>query len=281
MTAQINDLSPISYRVYAAPRTEGGKLVSVFANAQNTLPPDFQLHAEQAGTPLSVFVQYINGEDIVLRVFTPTREKANSDSGALAALACLFERGEIPDVISVHMESQDYPAQLCGSEWLLRQGDVSVSAAPEVDLSALNLKPEHVQIASTGRPNLVLAVPTLDVLTSLQPDLEVIRQLGRATGTTGLIVYTSEAERAEVSFRAFGPLRGFDEDAASSNMFACLVGALSVRGALPRDEPLVRGLQRMPGLPSRLSAQYLPQPSGASEVWVGGAARRLAERLEQ
>lgn len=270
-------LSPLSYRVYAAPRTEGGKLVSVFAHAQHTFQADFQSQARRAGTPLSVFVQYTNIEDIVLRIFTPTREKGSSDSGALAALADLFERGQIPDVISVHMDGQEYPAQLCGGEWLLRQGDVRVTDAPAADFGPLNIQPDHLQIASAGRPNLVVNVPTLDTLTSFQPDFDHIRQLGHATDTTGLILYTLDAGRADAAFRTFGPLRGFSEDAASSNMFACLVGALSVRGALPENEPLVRGLQMMPGVPSRLSAQYVPQPSGASDLWVGGAALRLNE----
>lgn len=270
--------SPLPYRVYAAPRTEGGKLVSVFVSAEG----DLQAQAARADTPLSVFIQYVNIEDIVLKIFTPTREKGSSDSGALAALADLFERGQIPDVISVHMEGQECPAQLCGGEWLLKQGDVSVSDAPGADFSPLGIQPQHVQLATTGRPNLTASLPSLDALTSFQPDVEAIRQLGQGTGTTGLILYTLDAERADVAFRAFGPLRGFDEDAASSNMFACLVGALSVLGALPEGEPLVRGLQMMPGAPSRLSAQYLPQPSGAGGVWVGGAALRLTkQRLDQ
>ncbi|MDB5044811.1 MAG: phenazine biosynthesis PhzC/PhzF protein [Deinococcus sp.] len=294
-------MTPLPYRVYAAPRTEGGKLVSVFPSAAG----DLQALAATAGTPLSVFIERLDEHGAHLRVFTPEREKGESDSAALAALHHLFAAGQIPDVSSVHMNGQEFPAQLCGGEWLLGQGDVHVSDAPlggpltpllsaaplslpsrvgplhrgrgelhtdapTADFSILGFTPEHVQIASSGRPNLLLEVPDLATLTRLTPDAESVRQLGQATGTTGLIVYTLEAPRADVSFRAFGPLKGFYEDAASSNMFACLIGALSVRGLLPPNEPLVRGLQMMPGLPSRLTAQYVPQADGASDVWVGG-----------
>ncbi|ULH16765.1 PhzF family phenazine biosynthesis protein [Deinococcus sp. KNUC1210] len=256
------------YRVYAAPHTEGGKLVSVFPAAQG----DLQAQAASAGTPLSVFIEQVNEQGAQLRVFTPTRDKGESDSAAIAALHHLFAAGQIADVTDVQMAGQTYPAQLCGGEWLLRQGDVSVSDAPHAEFGALGFTPDAVQIASTGRPNLAVQLPDLASLQALTPDAEVIRQLGQATGTTGLILYTREAPRADVSFRAFGPLKGFYEDAASSNMFACLVGALSVRGLLPEHEPLVRGLQHMPGLPSRLTAQYLPQPGGASDLWIGGSA---------
>ena len=90
-------MTPLPYRVYAAPRTEGGKLVSVFPSADG----DLQALAASAGTPLSVFVQYFNVEDVVLKVFTPEREKGESDSAALAALHHLFAAGQIPDVSRV------------------------------------------------------------------------------------------------------------------------------------------------------------------------------------
>ncbi|GAA4019803.1 PhzF family phenazine biosynthesis protein [Deinococcus rubellus] len=266
-------LSPLPYRVYAAPRTEGGKLASLFVSAGG----DLQAQAARAGTPLSVFIERLDEHGAHLRVFTPTRDKGDSDSAALVALHHLYAEGRVPDVSSVWMNGQEYPAQLCGGEWLLKQGDVSVTGAPDTDFGPLRIQPEHVQVASAGRPNLVVGVPSLDVLTHFRTDVEALSQLGRETQTTGFILYTLDAERTDVAFRAFGPLRGFDEDAASSNMFACLVGALSMRGALPEGEPLVRGLQMMPGVPSRLSAQYAPQAGGASDVWVGGTASRLNE----
>ena len=266
-------MRPLLYRVYAAPHTQGGKLVSVFPAAEG----DLQALAAAAGTPLSAFLERLDQHGAHLRVFTPTREKGESDSAAIAALHQLFAAGLIPDVTDVHMAGQKYAAQLCGGEWLLKQPDVTVTDAPGADFNPLGFAPEHACVASAGRPNLLLEVPDLATLQMLTPDADAIERINRATDTTGLILYTLEAERADVSFRAFGPLKGFYEDAASSNMFACLVGGLSVRGLLPPEEALVRGLQFRPGSPSRLSAQYVPQAGGISEVWVGGSALRLEE----
>ena len=116
--------APARYRVFSPARLPGGKLVSVFSGAEG----DLQARAAAAGTPLSVFVQDVNVSDVVLRVFTPTREKGESDSGAVAALASLSGRGELLDVADVQMGGDTTPAQLCGGEWLLRQGDVTVQA---------------------------------------------------------------------------------------------------------------------------------------------------------
>ncbi len=265
---------PARYRVLSPARLPGGKLVSVFPGAEGNL----QARAAAAGTPLSVFVQYVNVSDVVLRVFTPTREKGESDSGAVAALACLSERGELLDVADVQMGGDTTPAQLCGGEWLLRQGDVTVQAisadgvAERLGLPGVGA----VHAARIARPNLAVELDSLEVLQNISPDTEAVRALGLATDTSGLLLYVQggvpELGYAIVSFRAFGPLRGFDEDAASSNMFACLVGVLGARGLLPDQAGLLRGLQLMPGHPARLTAQYVARSDGASDLWVGGSA---------
>ena len=264
---------PARYRVLSPARVSGGKLVSVFPDAGG----DLQARAASIGTPLSVFIQSFNVSDVALRVFTPSREKGESDSGALAALAFLSGRGELLDIADVQMGGETIPAQLCGGEWLLRQGDVTVEETGSEGISErLGLEsvgPVHV--ARIARSNLAVEVGSLDTLQAFVPDSAAVRAVGEATGTTGLLLYVlggvPELGRADVSFRAFGPLRGFDEDAASSNMFACLVGVLGARGLLPEGN-LLRGLQLMPGQPARLTAQYVTQPDGASDVWVGGSA---------
>ncbi len=276
--------SSSSYRVLSPARVPGGKTVTVFPDATG----DLQARAAAAGTPLSVFVQYVNVSDVALLVFTPEREKGESDSGAVAALAYLGARGELLDIADVQMGGETTPAQLCGGEWLLRQGDAAVQAASS-DGVAGRLGLEQVGAVHTtriARPNLAVEVGSLEALQTAAPDPEAVKALGEATGTTGLLLYVQSSAselntlglgRADVAFRAFGPLRGFTEDAASSNMFACLVGVLGARGLLPEEAGLLRGLQLKPGQPARLSAQYVAQtevegPGGASDLWVGGSA---------
>ena len=270
---------PARYRVLSPARVQGGKLVSVFMDAEG----DLQARAASIGTPLSVFVQAASVSDVTLRVFTPTREKGESDSGAVAALTALSLPGQMLDVADVQMggpdgSAQTTPAQLCGGEWLLRQGDVTVQQVDADDvaerLGLTSIGPVHT--ARIARPNLAVELDSLEALQSFVPDTEALRALGLATDTTGLLLYVlggvPELGHAVASFRAFGPLRGFDEDAASSNMFACLVGVLGARSLLPEEAGLLRGLQLMPGQPARLSAQYVAHSSGASDVWVGGSA---------
>ncbi|MBB5361819.1 PhzF family phenazine biosynthesis protein [Deinococcus humi] len=244
---------------------KGGKLVAVFPDAQG----DLQARAAVAGAPLSVFTQSLSVSEVALQVFTPDREKGSSESAAVAALAQM--RPHLLDVAEVRMGGETVPAQLCGGEWLLRQGVPQVNEV-SVDLSPIGLQGERGWISSLGRPNLVVEIVDLAALDALTLDGEAISALNRATGTTGLIVFTTGGPgRADLSFRAFGPLRGFPEDAASSNMLACAVGALGASGRLPGDTNLLRVTQRMPGQPARLSVQF-GEVAGGIEIWVGGAA---------
>lgn len=259
------------YRVLSPPGSEGGKSVAVCPDASG----DLQTLAGGSGAPLSVFVESADVSGVSLRVFTPTKEKGDSDSGALAALAFLQPQGVLLDVVDVTMGGEILPAQLCGGEWLLRQGDVTAREV-EADLSPLGLTGGTAWVASAGRPNLVVEVEDAAALEGFMPDADAISVLNRATDTTGLVLFTlGGPNRADVSFRAFGPLKGFVEDGASSNMFACLVGVLGALGRLPTTTNMIRGAQRMPGAPSRLTAQFTPAQGGAADVWVGGRAERV------
>ncbi|WP_102125158.1 PhzF family phenazine biosynthesis protein [Deinococcus planocerae] len=263
--------APALYRVLSPPGSEGGRTVAVFSDASDNL----QTRATSSGAPLSVFVGAADVAGVSLRVFTPDKEKGTSDSGALAALAFLQPRGVLLDVVDVTMGGEVMPAQLCGGEWLLRQGDVTAREV-ETDFSSLGVTGKTAWVASAGRPNLVMEVADAAALEGFTPDADAISSLNRETDTTGLILFTMGGpNRADVSFRAFGPLKGFLEDGASSHMFACLVGVLGGTGRLPTTTNMIRGAQRMPGAPSRLTAQFTPAPDGAADVWVGGRAERV------
>ncbi|THF72010.1 PhzF family phenazine biosynthesis protein [Deinococcus sp. Arct2-2] len=242
-----------------------GKTVAVFSDATG------DLQAQAAASPLSAFIELADFSGVALRIFTPTREKGESDSAAVAALAHLFGAGQIADVTEVQMGGKSVGAQLCGGEWLLLQGDVT-AVEIETDLSPISLS-GAAWTASAGRANLLVQVADLTTLDVFTPDNIAISALNRTTQTTGLILYTLQSEgREDVSFRAFGPLKGFTEDAASSNMFACLVGVLAARGQLPEGAESIRGAQRQPGQFARLTAQFVASSAGASGVWVGGKA---------
>lgn len=280
---------PALYRVLAPRAAPGGKQVAVFPDTEG----DLQARAASAGAPLSVFVAgALDTPDLAgprLRTFAAGRERSGSDSASLAALGWLQDQGRIGDVAEVHTGEGTMPAQLCGGEWLLLQGAPSVRTAGEEALAAARALPglreaREADFAQTERVNLVLALPDLATLDAFVPDAAQITALGEATGSTGLVLYALAApadgpqRRADVSFRTFGPRRGFLEDAASSNMAACLVAVLGARGQWPDGAQVLRAAQRCPGQPALLTAQF---SAPGEAVWVGGRAERLSEDSPQ
>lgn len=265
-------LSPVLYDVFQGRASSGGKRVAVFAD----MAGDLQMRAAQAGAPLSVFVELQGERRLRLRVFTPTKEKGDSDSASIAACQWYQDQGHETDTLELISGRLDAAgpivnAQLCGEDWLLEQGHVQVQACPVPAFAGA----KAAYLAQTERPNLMLEVADLAALDAFVPGAETIIELNRQTETTGLVLYTLDRpsdgpqRRADVSFRAFGPLKGFLEDAASSNMFACLTGVLIHRQQIPEGELMIRGAQRKPGAPSLLGAQF-----GAADdlIWVGGTA---------
>lgn len=256
----------VNHRTFATPDASGGKPIRVFLDARG----DLQQRAAESRSPLSVFIEEADAVSVRLRVFTPSSEKGGSESAAIAALTHLNATQPMSDTVHVLMGGEDTPAQLCGGEWLLRQGEVEVVDI-DGDLSVIGLGVRRAWAARTERPNFVVELPDLAAVDAFEPIPASIEAVNRATSTTGLIVFCMGGpDRAYVSFRCFGPLKGFLEDAASSNMLACLVGVLGHLGRLPADSNLIRAAQRMPGHPARLTAQFATLDSGRTEVWVGG-----------
>lgn len=259
------------YQLFWPSQGQGGKEVAVMIAEENV---DFQALAIATQAPSTAFIIYCDSEQLTLRVFTPKAEKGASDSASLAALNFMMARGAVGDSFDVNTNGQLMAAQWCTNEWLLKQGVVHIQTMADVDLKPLGievLSPGYV--AYTARANLVVQVPDLATLDHFVPETAIIEALNQETNTTGLILYALEApteglqRRADFSFRCFGPLKGFLEDAASSNMLACLVGVLLQQGQLDINAQMWRAAQRKPNQPSVLSAQCA---GVGSPVWVGG-----------
>ena len=271
MAGMTSDAPPAVFLTFSPAGGGGGKPVAVFTDGHG----DIQARAAAAGAALSVFVTGQDDLNVHLELFTPQGRRGSSDSGALAALAFLQERGSLGDALSVHMGGEEFSAQWCTGEWSLLQGTATVHEV-DADLSPLGLLARPAWVASAGRPNLVVQLPDLNALAAFRPDAEAISAVNRATGTTGLVLFTpGGAGRADVTLRCFGPLKGFLEDAASSNMFACLTGVLCAGAFLEAGVQIIRGAQVMPGRPAQLTAQFTPVPGGAEAVWVGGPVVRV------
>jgi PhzF family phenazine biosynthesis protein len=286
----------LKYTVFAASSSlNAGKRVAVIESGKLE-NHEFQKLAIQSSEPLTVFIVSSSPTEIVLRVFTPKKDKGESDSGALAALEHLSLNLE-SDVKVIMSETMQ--AKRADNTWHLQQGDarayaVDVAAIETYASIALDIAPNDTSLefpiaaATISRPNLIVPVNSPEILDSINPDFEAITKINEQTNTRGLIAvfinsqalkhpgFNPPRSSAWVDFRYFAPLKNITEDNASSNTFATLVGYMAFVGLLPNGRCSVRAAQGYKmGAPSELFAVCDSLESRADAVWVGGRVRKV------
>jgi PhzF family phenazine biosynthesis protein len=289
-------MNVFKYTVFAANSSEGaGKRVAVIESGE-LKDHEFQKLARESSEPLTVFITNSSKTGIRLRVFTPSKDKGESDSGALAALEHLSLNLE--SEVNVMM-TETMQAKRILDTWYLLQGDArayrdDVAAVDTYAPIALDLSPNDASLefpiasATISRPNLIVPVKSFEILDSINPNLEAIAKINEQTNTRGLIAVFINPEAlkhpgsnpprssAWVDFRYFAPLKNISEDNASSNTFATLVGYMAFVGLLPEGEYSVRAAQGYKmGLPSELFAFCDSLETRANAVWVGGRIRKV------
>jgi PhzF family phenazine biosynthesis protein len=289
-------MNVFKYTVFAANSSlNAGKRVAVIESG-HLENHKFQKLARESNQPLTVFITASSATEVSLRVFTPKKDKGESDSGALAALEHLNLKLE--SQVSVHM-SETMQAKRILDTWYLLQGDaraseVNVAAVETYGPIALNISPNDATLeypiaaATISRPNLIVPVNSFEILDSIVPDFEAITKINEQTETRGLIAAFVNPEAlkhpganpprssAWVDFRYFAPLKNISEDNASSNTFATLVGYMAFVGLLPVGQCSVRGAQGYKmAAPSELFAICESRESRADAVWVGGRVRKV------
>lgn len=291
------NLAAKQYRVFTDPSLHtvgtsptGGKLVAVFDSHPNA---PFAELAQAAGVPLSMFITARTPTEqpteLHLRCFTPSKDKKESDSGALVAL----HHAQAPAGTVVQM-SEAFVSRLQDGIYYLAQGNAQarylsaeqqLSGAEIAEALGLTLADLASQYrpawASVNRANLVVVVQDAATLDRIQANQERIAQLGRYTDTLGLIVLNPEGRAgSQADFRYFAPLKNLPEDNASSNTYATLLAYLALIGRIANGPQTVVATQGY-GMakPSRLYAQTQVHTQAdtaqALDVWVGGWVQEI------
>jgi PhzF family phenazine biosynthesis protein len=276
-------LKALDYRVFAA-NASGGKNITVYLDGAG-LDHEAMLTLAQ-NRPLTVFVRPSEQAVAQLHCYTPKGHKAESDSAAIAALAALgaTTHGLLAwaDQSTVAWRAGKTPGQ-----YLLLQGDplvttsqierAAVAAALGLDEDDLH-EDLPVLIGSLGRPNLIVPLKGALWLDAIESDGDKISLINRQSHSSGLVAFTFPGRGgAFIDARAFGPLRGFLEDAASSNMLACLAGYLAHARFFDAGVHEFLAAQGYAlGKASRLALKCTVTGDVASQVWVGGTAQAVA-----
>ncbi|MCU7822367.1 PhzF family phenazine biosynthesis protein [Kitasatospora sp. DSM 101779] len=221
------------------------------------------------------------GPEVALRFFTAAGELPACGHGTLAALAFLAERaggGEYRATVRTAGGVSAGRAARVGGV-LTASFDVGAvevhgpAAAGGHDdvLDALGLAPGGpaggVRVASTGRPRLLVPVPTRSALAALAPDADRLRAACDRLGLLGCYVYSVPTAGGRLAARMFAPSIGVPEDIANANSTACLAAHLAGAGLPGITVDMGDSL----GAPATVTAAVRGSGPGAP-VGIGGTA---------
>jgi trans-2,3-dihydro-3-hydroxyanthranilate isomerase len=147
------------------------------------------------------------------------------------------------------------------------------------DLAVGRLKP---QVVSTGVPQLMVPVASLDAMRRIVMDARALDQFAHSVGAQLVFPFSLETEspQAAVHTRGFAPAMGIAEDAATGSATGALGAYVVQHRALPLTPPTTKfvseqGLEM--GRPSTLFVEVDGAPDSITAVRVGGTAVTIIE----
>ncbi len=275
----------VHYRVFAA-APGGGKHIAV-TEANNLSTDEMQTIARASGAPLTGFILGEDSSGVLIKFFTPIKEKPESDSGALVVAEHRWRKGLVEVFMRANMNGDVLAVSGVGhgGRWFSDQGDTSglqleLSTNRVLESLGLNLKDLHpdfgIGTGGASKINIIVPVKNQIILEAIKPNLEAIKTLNIETKTNGLIVFSPDQTRGtDFDLRFFAPAKGILEDNAGSFTIASLCGYLVANQKLEGMQQLTFSQGFAFGKPSKLEARFTASNGQALKIRVGGEVVRI------
>ncbi len=273
------------YSVFAAV-PGGGKHIAVI-EGKNLSTNEMQVIARESGAPLTGFILGEDDTGVLIKFFTPTKEKLESDSGALVIAEHRWRKGLVEVYMRANMNGDILAVSGVGhgGRWFSEQGDTSgfkLQLPKNQILEILGLSSGDLhsdfEIGTGGanKINIVVPVKNSSVLDAIKPDLEAIKAFNLETKTNGVIVFTPDQTRGtDFDLRFFAPAKGILEDNAGSFTIASLCGFLVASQKLEGTQQLSFSQGFAMAKPSKLESRFVAEVGMAKNIRVGGEVVRF------
>ena len=261
----------------------------VLLEGNSTFPDDSLMTSIAAELRYSetAFVQQDGPAEFTVRYFTPCGEVDLCGHATIATFSVLRDEGIIPEgtVCLNHTLAGDLEV-IAGKEIMMQMAAPQVIGKPldagrlyrimmpgggqgNLSGSGNALVPE---IVSTGLPDIIMPVCSLEELQALAPDMDALAHLSRELEVVGVHAFALSDDGYTAHVRNFAPLYGIPEESATGTSNAALTYYLYRHGMVQS----VGGCRFMQGeamgRPSVVATQLRPEGS----VYVGGNSYILA-----
>ena len=228
----------------------------------------------------TAFIQQNSPVDFSVRYFTPVSEVDLCGHATIASFGVLRHLGIVADGETCINHTRAGDLTVSVGERVMMQMASPRALETVIDIPRLyrimdipdestSLPPE---VISTGLPDIIMPVASVDILGCLSPDMEALTMLSRELDVVGVHVFAMADDGYTAHVRNFAPLYGIPEESATGTANAALTHYLARHGLIS-GTPRCRFLQgEAMGRPSIIITEILQDGT----IHVGGTSRIIA-----
>ena len=212
----------------------------------------------------TAFVQHNGPKEYTVRYFTPTGEVDLCGHATISTFGVLRQQGLLADgdVCLNHTLAGDLEVAI--GEQVMMQMATPTVVDRQVDAdrlhrimdptAAIRWPDSPIEIVSTGLPDIILPMASVEDLNDMRPDMEALSAISQELKVVGAHAFALTDDGYTAHVRNFGPLYGIPEESATGTANAALTHYLHRRGLI--------------------AAMTVLKPDGS--IWVGGESRIIA-----
>ena len=227
----------------------------------------------------TAFIKRHSAHEFTIRYFTPKAEVDLCGHATIASFFLLHQKGLATGQCLCHTLAGDLSI-LVDEKVMMQMAkpriEATISDTEEI-YQALGVKDYRptmpVQVVYAGLPDIMLPLPDIATLQSLQPDMEAVSDLTKKYGSVSFHVFAFGKDGYTAHVRDFAPLYGIPEESATGTANASLTYYLQQHGCIGKEAECTFIQGEVMGRPSVIATRI--QADG--NIFVGGTAAVVAE----
>ena len=229
----------------------------------------------------TAFVQQNGPAEFTVRYFTPVSEVDLCGHATIATFGVLLQEGIVADGTTCINHTLAGDLTVSVGEQVMMQMATPQALESSIDSQRLNrimglpdnpdtgLSPE---VISTGLPDIIMPIASVDLLQRIAPDMEALTTLSRELNVVGVHAFAMAEDGYTAHVRNFAPLYGVPEEPATGTANAALTHYLALH-SIVSGTARCRFLQgEAMGRPSIITTEIRPDGT----IHVGGSSRIVA-----
>ena len=259
----------------------GGNPAGVVLLDSDTFPEEglmLQIAAELRYSE-TAFIQRHSDKEFTIRYFTPKAEVDLCGHATIASFFMLHQKGLASGQCLCHTKAGDLHIEV-GEKVMMQMAQprivATIGETQEIyrALGVNDYRPTMpVQIVYAGLPDIMIPLPYLDTLQTLQPDMQAIADLTKKYEAVSFHVFAFSDDGYTAHVRDFAPLYDIPEESATGTANASLTYYLQQCGCLGNEAECSFIQGEAMGRPSVVATRI--QADG--NIFVGGTAAIVAE----